>query len=162
MPGGAHHRSQSVPFFFVPVMWYGVQGGSSLDVCSALLFELSELRDLLKSQQSQLDQLSKSVARLQMVAKCSQAPQTRHSPYSQNPSSYGNPIICRRYQQPGHFAREHDGERVPTHPPSSALQLLETSTHRAAEPQLDWGTWRLKYSSGFSFGSIFDVIHQVL
>lgn len=174
MPRGACHRSQSVPF--VPIMRYGVQGGSSLDVRGASSFELSELRDLLKSQQAQLDQLSKSVGRLQTVTECSQAPRARsHSPYSQNQSSYGNPIICQRGQQPGHFARECDGERVPTHPPSSntfppvggggqpcAQQLLETSTHQAAEPQLGWGRWWLKYSSGFSFSSVFGVIHQVL
>lgn len=120
LPGGDRRRSQSVPL--VPVMQYGVQGGSSLDARGTSTFELSELRDLLKSQQAQLNQLSKSVTRLQTVAECSQATRARsQSPHLRNYSSRGNTIICRRCQQPGHFARECDGERVPSHTPSSRM-----------------------------------------
>lgn len=61
-----------------------------------------------------MDQLSKSAARLQTVTECSQAPRARsYSLHPQNQPSRANSVIC---QQPGHFARDCDGERVPPRP----------------------------------------------
>ena len=88
MPGGARGRSQSVPS--IHGVQYAVHGGH-MPVSSSSIegSELSELKDMLRRQQEQLNQLSQSVATLQR-------------PY-QRPR--GNPIICRRCQQPGHFAQ---------------------------------------------------------
>lgn len=92
MPGSARGRSQSVPL--VHGIQYGVQGNPGLRLrggeCSS---ELGELREMLNQQQKQLDQLTQIVTR------------------SQNPPVGGRlsrptSVICRRCQQPGHFARE--------------------------------------------------------
>lgn len=96
MPGGARGRSQSVPS--IHGVQYAVQGSyRPVSGSPTERSELSELKDMLRRQQEQLNQLSQSVAMLQ------RPPQR----------SRGNPIICRRCQQPGHFAQDCDGPRVP-------------------------------------------------
>lgn len=95
MPGGARGRSLSVPL--AHGFQYEVQGRCS----SSEKSEMGELREMLKLQQEQLNQLTQSIARLQ-------GPHPR--PRTQ--SFRSGPIICRRCQKPGHFARECEGERV--------------------------------------------------
>lgn len=92
LPGSARGRSYSVPSLGFQ---YAVQGAQ---VSSAE--ELREMRQLLVRQQEQLDQLTQSIASLR-----------NPRPYSRLPRN--GPVICRRCQQPGHYARECDGVRVP-------------------------------------------------
>lgn len=108
MPGGARGRSQSVPL--VSGIQYGVRGGSDLDR-GVQLSEFIELRELLRQQQCQIDQLTRAVSRNQNVHVHD------HSPRS-------NPIICRRCQQPGHIARNCEGGR---HPPRPLLQPIASA-----------------------------------
>jgi len=68
---------------------YGVYGSAP-----ASSSELQELKEMLKKQQEQLDQLTRNVTSLQ------NAPSVPSSTF--NRSS----VICRKCQQPGHFARE--------------------------------------------------------
>lgn len=70
--------------------------------------ELDELRDMLKQQQEQLSQLTQGFARLQ-------------GSRLRNPSPRRGPVICRRCQQVGHFARDCEGERVPPCPGPSSM-----------------------------------------
>ena len=91
---------------------------------------------MLQRQQEQLNKLTESIALLQ-------APH-QHS----HPPRIG-PMLCRRCNQPGHFAREctllaHN----PIHSPhlilvGSLIMLLgrKTSAHRTAEPQFGWGRY---------------------
>ncbi len=91
MPGGVRACSQSVPLSYG--IQYGVQGGQCSDTGGSLPSELSELREKLKVQQNQLNQLTQSFSQFQGERSRS------HSP------CYGS-VICRRCHQPGHFARE--------------------------------------------------------
>lgn len=99
-PGGARGRSHSLPS--VCGIQYGVQGSPPVLARSPQVSELSEVREMLKLQQEQLNQLAQSISRLQ----------SSHQPTR---SSHRGPLICQRCQQPGHFARECDGVRVPLH-----------------------------------------------
>lgn len=103
-PSGMRGRSHSVPSVFG--VQYGVQG-SSQAVSLPPVSEMGELREMLRRQQEQLNQLTESIARLQNPPPHSRPPRT-------------GPIICRRCNQPGHFARECDGVRVTrSQPPSN-------------------------------------------
>lgn len=63
--------------------------------------EMAELRAMLLKQQEQINQLTNSLSMLQ-------------GPPRPARLSRSSPVICRRCQQPGHYARECDNERVIT------------------------------------------------
>lgn len=63
--------------------------------------EMAEIKEMLKTQQEQINQLSAHLLQLQ------------NSPRWSQPLHNG-PLICKRCQQPGHFARNCDNERVPS------------------------------------------------
>ena len=99
MPGGVRGRSHSVSSaagFQFAVAGGTYSGLSNLDTRS----ELAELKQMLKQQQEQLNQLSSSLLALKHT------PKPPFRPVKQS-------IICRRSQRPGHFARECDVDRVP-------------------------------------------------
>lgn len=98
LPGGVRCRSHSVPS--VMGLQYGVQSTPPVANPS----HVGELREL---QQEQLNRLTDTLAQLQT------GQQRNHPPYR-------GPVICRRCQQPGHFARECEGGRVPPRPRSLA------------------------------------------
>lgn len=100
MPGSTRARSHSVPS--AHGIQYGVQGNPFVGIRSSPgSLEMAELRDMLKSQQEQLTKLTQSFARLQ-------------NPQSRSQSPRQGPVICRRCQKPGHYARDCDGERAPS------------------------------------------------
>lgn len=121
MPGGARGRSHSMPLAYG--VQYGVRGGPAAGAeSSPQQSELGELRDLLKQQQRQLDQLTQSFARFQ-------------TPYVRGRSPRSGPVICRRCQRPGHFARDCDGERLSLRPMSPARGTNTTGNGQPGNPQ---------------------------
>ena len=99
LPGGDRGRSSSLPSAYG--LQYGVQGRfQTAPPVTSPGPGLSELMDLMKHQQEQLNQLTQTVASLQ-------------APRSQGQTFNSGPLICRRCQQPGHFARDCEGERAP-------------------------------------------------
>lgn len=61
--------------------------------------EMAEIKEMLKKQQEQMNQLSTHLLQLQNSPRWSQPPNN-------------GPVISRRCQQPGHFARNCENERV--------------------------------------------------
>lgn len=107
LPAVMRGQSNSVPSAFG--IQYAVQGGYQQLGQGPPSTEVTEMKELLRRQQEQLDQLTQSISRLQTS-------QPRHRGCSPRPG----PIICLRCQRPGHIARECDGPRVPTRLQSSA------------------------------------------
>lgn len=70
--------------------------------------ELCELRGMLKAQQEQLNQLTKSISLLQGLHQCVHSVHCR-------------PVVCKRCQQPDHFARECEAVRAA---PASLCPIL--------------------------------------
>lgn len=105
-PRVVRERSHSLPSAYG--LQYGVHG-SSRPTFSATPpeSELTEIKGLLKRQQEQLEQLAQTVATLQA------------RPLPNQPVRRAQ-LICRRCQQPGHYASECDGERVPSRPRASS------------------------------------------
>lgn len=102
LPGSARARSFSLPSAYG--LQYAVRGSPcSTPPATPKGSELDELKAMLKQQQEQLGQLTQTVASLQA------------SVFSGR-SHRNGPIICRRCQKPGHFAKDCDGERVAPHP----------------------------------------------
>lgn len=111
LPGGARGRSYSVPT--VLGVQYGVQGGPQNAVLSPPVSEMGEMREMLKRQQEQLNQLTASIAQLQHV-------QQRGRPLRSGPT------ICHRCHQPGHIARDCEGMRIPPRSQSSSQPPSDT------------------------------------
>lgn len=116
LPGGARGRSHSVPSPFG--LQCGVQGSRGATTPPRGL-ELVELKEMLRLQQEQLNQLTQSVSALQ-------------SSRSHRPPPPRGPVVCRRCQQPGHYASECDGVRVPfrTQSSLSARQPPNRQSHQ--------------------------------
>lgn len=112
LPGGVRGRSLSVPSAFG--IQYGVQSNPQSVPARPQATEMNELRELLKAQQEQLKCQQEQLQQLTQGLSLLQHPTTRARP------SRDGPLICRRCQQPGHFARECDAIRVPPrfHPPA--------------------------------------------
>lgn len=118
-PGGARGRSHSVPSLGFQYTVQGYPQASPRGQGS----ELRDMREMLLRQQEQLDQLTHSIAWLR-------------NPH-QNSRPYRNaPVVCRQCQQPGHYARECDGVRVParshSHGPNQANTQSSTQSHHSA------------------------------
>lgn len=115
LPSAFRGRSNSVPT--ISGIQYGVQGAHPV-ACVSPSSEMSEMKEMLRQQQETLTQLTQTIALMQ-----------RPLPHSH--STQRGPVICRRCQQPGHFARECQGVRAP---PRSKFSL-QTSRPAARQPE---------------------------
>lgn len=113
LPSSMRGRSHSVPSAIG--IQYQVQGKPCDLPQAPPSSEVSDMKEMLKlqqeqlrCQQEQLQQLTQSIAQLQRSSMRSRSPRN-------------GPLICRRCQQPGHFASECDGVRVPPRPQASGL-----------------------------------------
>lgn len=109
LPVGVRGRSNSVPS--AVGFQYVVQGGGQRSGYQPPTSEVGKVKELLRRQQEQLDQLTRSLAQLQS---------SHQRGHSRGRSPRSGPIICNRCQQPGHIARECDGPRVSSHPQAAA------------------------------------------
>ncbi|XP_023201868.1 uncharacterized protein LOC111610943 [Xiphophorus maculatus] len=96
LPASMRGRSNSLPL--ASSFQFAVRGGAP-SIVGPTQREVNELKELLKQQQEQLNQLTQSISLLQTAQGRSRSPRR-------------GPIICRRCQQPGHIARECGGPRV--------------------------------------------------
>ena len=109
MPGGARGRSYSVPS--AHGIQYAVRSGARPSASdSPQRSELSDLKDMLRQQQEQLNQLTQTLALLHGTQQPSQHSQP-------NRLLRDGPVICRRCQQPGHYARQCEAQRPYPLPP---------------------------------------------
>ena len=125
MPGGTRGRSNSVPVVYGTQ--YAVQGGARpVGRDSPQGSEVTEVMDMLKRQQVQLNQLTETVAFLRGT----QPP--GHPPRS-------GPVVCWKCQQPGHFARdcETSGRSLYGQRPSTAGPPRGRDQHAPA-PAENW------------------------
>ncbi|KAK0155373.1 hypothetical protein N1851_002277 [Merluccius polli] len=90
LPGVVRGRSHSVPS--VMGLQCGVQSVPPM-ASPSQAFELTEVTAMLKLQQEQLNRLTETLAQLHTSQACPRPP-------------YRGQVICRRCEQPGHFARE--------------------------------------------------------
>ena len=113
-PGAARGRSFSVPS--AHGIQYAVHSGARpSDSNSPQRSEFTELKEMLKRQQEQLNQLTQTVALLHGAQPPSQS----------NYPPRGGPVICKRCQQPGHYARECRSQWRPSYsqpPPAGGRQ----------------------------------------
>lgn len=99
-------RSHSVPSLCATHI-STIQNASNTSSYSA---EIAEIKEMLKRQQEQLNQLGEQLSRLQNPPK--------------RPPVHRNQVMCRRCQQPGHFASHCDNERVESQPQSHFRQRI--------------------------------------
>lgn len=122
MPMGGRARSFSVPsaFGFQHAV-RGVSPQATQPKSTPQNSELSELKEMLKSQQEQLNNLTRSLAEL------SKGPRQQ--------SNLAQQVICRRCQQPGHFARHCTFPYGPPPAQASRTGFPNTSSDRSLPTQ---------------------------